>query len=61
MTNINADDLAALRDRLRAHRRDLVCRLAASGALDAGLIAMLADAEAGIRAVDAVADEPGID
>jgi hypothetical protein len=36
MTNINADDLAALRDRLRAHRRDLVCRLSEDDVLDAG-------------------------
>ncbi len=48
-------------DRLRAHRRDLVCRLAEDDVLDAGLITMLADAEAGIQAVNAVADEPGID
>ena len=38
-----------------------VNRLAASEVLDAGLFAMLADAEAGVQAVDAVADEPGID
>lgn len=57
----NTDDLAALKSRLLSHRRELVNRLAASEVLDAGLFAMLADAEAGVQAVDAVADEPGID
>jgi hypothetical protein len=54
-TDVPADDLDALRDRLNDHRRELVRRLAAAGALDAGLLAMLADTEAGARAVDAVA------